>query len=74
LSEKNEISLIIPKGVAHGFQTLKENVELLYFHDNFYNPSSQDGVHPLDPMVQIKWLLPITEISQRDASFEFLSQ
>ena len=47
LSSDNHKSLIIPEGFAHGFQTLSENCELIYFHTEFYNPK-EDTLNPLD--------------------------
>ena len=73
LSETNGLSLLIPKGVAHGFQSLSEGVEMLYLHDNFYEPAAEDGIHPLDPSVGIRWPLEVTMLSSRDSSFNFLS-
>ncbi len=71
--EKNN-SILIPPGVAHGFQVLKENSELLYFHTENYSPSDEFGIHFLDPRVNIKWPLLQTNISDRDLSFKFLSK
>ncbi len=73
LSETNGLSLLIPKGVAHGFQSLSDGVEMVYLHDNFYEPSAEDGIHPLDPAVSIKWPLEVTMLSNRDSSFKFIS-
>ncbi len=48
LSEKNNEGLLVPEGFAHGFQTLEDNVDLIYFHSNFYNPGYEKGLNPLD--------------------------
>ena len=65
--------LIIPKGCAHGFQTLTENSNLLYFHSEFYSPDQEEGINYNDPIIKIKWPLPIREISNRDKEFKFLN-
>lgn len=72
LSEENRRSLCIPEGFAHGFQTLRDDCELLYLHSAAYAPQAEGGVHGLDPQVGISWPLPVTEMSARDNSHVFL--
>ena len=67
-------SIVIPPGVAHGFQTLDKNSELLYLHTENCSPDDEFGVSYMDPKVDIKWPLPRTQISERDLSFEPLSE
>lgn len=66
LSETNRRSLFIPKGFAHGFQTLVDGCELLYLHTADYSPSDEGAVNALDPRLGIAWPLPITIMSERD--------
>ena len=73
LTPEKHNSILIPPGVAHGFQTLKESSELLYMHTENYSPSDEFGVSFLDPRANIKWPHPQTKISDRDLSFEPLS-
>lgn len=73
LSEDNFKALYIPKGCAHGFQTLEDECELLYFHDEFYNPSQEGAVNFADPAFGINWPLPVSFISERDAGHKFLA-
>ena len=67
LSPDDANALLIPEGFAHGFQTLTPDVEMLYFHSEFYAPEYQAGIHPNDPEIKIDWPLEITEMSGRDA-------
>jgi dTDP-4-dehydrorhamnose 3,5-epimerase len=67
LTADNFKTLFIPEGFAHGFQTLTNNCDLLYFHTAAYNGPSEAGVNPQDPLLNIAWPLPVTELSQRDA-------
>src|SRR5262245_29294520 len=53
LSGENARALCIPKGFAHGFQTLTEDCEMLYFHTAPYVPAAEDGVHPADGRLNI---------------------
>lgn len=72
LSAKNKLTLLIPEGVAHGFQTLTENVQILYCHSQAYQKNSEGGVNIAEPRLAINWPLPITECSLRDQSFPLL--
>ena len=66
LSEENGSGFLIPRGLAHGFQTLVNNCELLYFHSAFYEKSSESAIKYDDPTLAIQWPLPVTDISERD--------
>ena len=74
LSEDNHTSLLLPEGVAHGFQALSHNVEMLYFHSAPYAPEAEDSIHPEDPLADIHWPLPITVISDRDKGKPFITR
>ncbi|BCL60559.1 dTDP-4-dehydrorhamnose 3,5-epimerase [Desulfomarina profundi] len=74
LSEENSLGLHIPEGFAHGFQTMTDSVELLYFHSAVYSPSAEDGLNPLDPKLALPWPLPHTAISERDEKHPVLNQ
>lgn len=67
LSEANGQALLIPRGCAHGFQVLSDGAELLYCHDAAYEPAAEDGVHPLDPRIAVRWPLAVSGLSGRDA-------
>jgi dTDP-4-dehydrorhamnose 3,5-epimerase len=66
LSQDNHRTLAIPEGFAHGFQTLRENCELLYLHTAAYQPDSEAGLDALDPRLAIEWPQQISERSMRD--------
>lgn len=73
LSGANNRSLLIPEGFAHGFQTLTEDVELLYCHSAAYQAKAEGGLNPLDQGLGIDWPLPVSELSERDRSHPFLN-
>jgi dTDP-4-dehydrorhamnose 3,5-epimerase len=73
LSPENKKTLVIPEGFAHGFQTLTDDCEMLYFHTAAYHPPAECGLNPRDPVLAIEWPLPISEISERDASHPFIA-
>jgi dTDP-4-dehydrorhamnose 3,5-epimerase len=74
LSQLNARMVIIPEGCAHGFQTLEAESELLYLHTEYYTPDAEEGVSYNDPLLNISWYLPVTEISVRDQGHLFLPQ
>lgn len=72
LSADNHRTLVIPEGFAHGFQTLTDDCEMLYFHTAAYQPDAERGVNALDPRLAIQWPLPFAGLSPRDAAHPFL--
>ncbi len=72
LSGDNLTALLIPEGFAHGFQTLTDEVEMLYLHSAAHAPQSEDGLHVSDPRLALPWPLPIELLSDRDRAFGFL--
>tara|TARA_B110000438_G_scaffold166214_1_gene159003 strand:+ start:262 stop:831 length:570 start_codon:yes stop_codon:yes gene_type:complete len=44
--ESRNKMLYIPKGIAHGFLSLKDNTIVNYKCDNLYNPSYESGINP----------------------------
>jgi len=74
LSQDNSRMLIIPEGCAHGFQTLEARSELLYLHTEYYTPDAEDGLVYNDPLLNISWPLPVTEISERDLRHPLLTK
>lgn len=67
LSAENRMSLVIPPGCAHGFQTLCDDAETLYYVTSPYHGAAEDGLNPFDPALAIRWPLTVTEVSERDA-------
>ncbi|MCD4833167.1 MAG: dTDP-4-dehydrorhamnose 3,5-epimerase [Bacteroidales bacterium] len=73
LSQENLKMMFIPKGFAHGFQTLEDNCELLYFHTEFYDQKYERGIRFDDQAIDIKWNLELSNISERDKHHPCLS-
>ena len=72
LSVDNHKTLVIPEGFAHGFQTLTDNCEMLYFHTATYHTEAEGGLNPHDPQLAIAWPMQVVGLSQRDATHPFL--
>jgi dTDP-4-dehydrorhamnose 3,5-epimerase len=66
--------MYVPEGYAHGFQSLEDNVELLYLHTEFYSPEHEGGVRYDDPKINISWPLEITDISKKDELHPLLAE
>ena len=69
LSEENHKMLYVPKGFAHGFQTLTDDTEVFYQISEFYVPDHAKGVRWNDPAFNIQWVLTPTVISKKDQSY-----
>lgn len=73
LTGNNHTTLFIPKGFAHGFQTLTADCEMLYFHTAQYSPDHERGLNALDPLLGIEWPLPVNDRSPRDLAHPMLT-
>jgi dTDP-4-dehydrorhamnose 3,5-epimerase len=69
LTAENRRALYVPEGFAHGFQTLVDDVEVMYQVSQDYMPSAEGGVRYNDPAFGINWPLPISEISPKDTQW-----
>ncbi|CAH2598739.1 dTDP-4-dehydrorhamnose 3,5-epimerase [Rhodovastum atsumiense] len=69
LTAANRLRLYIPKGFAHGFQTLEDKTEVSYLISEFYAPEAASGVRFDDPRFGITWPLPVAAISARDTAW-----
>jgi dTDP-4-dehydrorhamnose 3,5-epimerase len=74
LSAGNHRTLVIPDGFAHGFQTLAENCELLYFHTAAWRPDAEGGLSPHDSRLDIRWPEAVAELSPKDAAYPFIGE
>jgi len=70
LDDERRDAVYVPAGVAHGFQTLRDDVEVLYQMSDYYVPELAAGVRWNDPALAIAW--PLTSdltIATRDAGY-----
>ena len=65
-------ALLVPPGVAHGFQTLVDDTEVLYQIAGATVPEAACGVRWDDPAFGIVWPLPVSEIAPRDAAYPWV--
>ena len=62
LSEENHRQLFIPRGFAHGFAVLTDEVIFQYKCDNFYAPESEGAIAWDDPDLGIDWKIPSDKV------------
>lgn len=68
LSGENKRQLLVPRGFAHGYGVLEDDTIFAYKCDNYYDKSSESGIHCEDLSLEIDWLIPIEKriISEKD--------
>jgi dTDP-4-dehydrorhamnose 3,5-epimerase len=66
LTELDQRMLYVPRGFAHGYQTLTDHTEITYQVSEFYAPRHEGGVRYNDPAFGIEWPLEVTAISDKD--------
>lgn len=66
LSEKKNSMHLIPKGFAHGYQSLTDNCELVYFHSNFYSKKKSKSISPIKNKFKINWPIKKIIVSKKD--------
>jgi dTDP-4-dehydrorhamnose 3,5-epimerase len=69
LTEENGRMLYVPAGFAHGFQTLVDDTDVAYQVSHPYTAGAEGGLRWDDPAFGIAWSLPVTTISEKDASW-----
>lgn len=72
LTEENHLQLFIPRGFAHGFSILSQEVIFQYKCDNFYAPQSEGALAWDDSDLNINWRIPTNQIilSEKDKHHE----
>jgi len=73
LTPDNGRALYIPKGCAHGFQTLADDTEVFYQIAGEYHPASGCGVRWNDPAAGIAWPVAAAYLSERDRGLPLLA-
>ncbi len=74
LTAENRLAILIPPGVAHGYQTLEDDTEMLYFVTEYYEPSSEQTLYWRDETISIRWPVEKKIISKKDQEGLVMSQ
>jgi len=74
LTGENHRQLFIPRGFAHGFAVLSDEVLFQYKCDNYYAPQSEGGILWNDPSLHIDWRIPADKVilSEKDTKHPLL--
>jgi dTDP-4-dehydrorhamnose 3,5-epimerase len=71
LTADNRRQIYVPRGFAHGYQTLADDTEVFYQVSAYYTPSAERGIRWNDPRFAIAWPMPEEAIvSPKDAAWE----
>jgi dTDP-4-dehydrorhamnose 3,5-epimerase len=73
LDEKKNQILYIPKGYAHGFQTLCKDCILVYIHSENFDKELDKGLYALDEKLKIKWPIKKKILSIKDKNYNKLN-
>ena len=72
LNAENNRAVFIPEGFAHGFQSLCDDVQLLYMHTAAWSGENERGLRFDDRRLAIRWPLPVSVVSEKDATLELI--
>ena len=74
LSAENKRQLFIPRGFAHGFITLTDDVEVQYKADNYYAPECDGNIRWNDPDIGVAWPIEPVILSEKDTKAPTLKE
>ncbi len=74
LSAENKRIFYLPRGFAHGFLTLTDNVTFVYKVDNLYAPDCDRSIRFDDPEIGVQWGISDPILSQKDQNAPFLRE
>ena len=74
LTEDNKKQLLIPKGFAHGFLTLTDDVEVQYKVDEYYSPENDRSIRFDDPEIGVAWDVDSPILSDKDLNAPSLKE
>lgn len=72
LSADNGDMMYVPRGFAHGYQSLTAGATAHYLVSAFYAPEAEGALRHDDPAIGIRWPQPVTDISAKDANWPLL--
>jgi dTDP-4-dehydrorhamnose 3,5-epimerase len=73
LHDDDGVTLFVPPGYAHGYQTLTDATTVLYAIGPGYVAEARRGINACDPALGISWPLPVRNVSERDRALPALA-
>ena len=70
LSDKNCLSLYIPRGFAHAYYSYEKTNIVYYKLSNYYKPNFESGINLMDESLKIKWPKKRFQISKKDKKLQ----
>ncbi len=67
--ERPDVGVLVPRGFATGYLTLEDDVDVLYFSDNYYRPEAEQGIRWNDPAAALDWQTTAPDLSDKDAAW-----
>lgn len=66
LTAENKKAVFIPEGLAHAYQALTDDAEVIYSSSCFYTPGAERGLRWNDPAFKIDWPIKDAIVSDKD--------
>ena len=70
LSDKNCLSLYVPKGFAHAYYSYEKENIIYYKLDNYYAPNYENGIIYSDKYIRINWPRKNMVVSNKDKKLQ----
>jgi len=74
LNSKIPKAIFIEEGLAHAFIALEDDTIVTYFVNQYFNPSNEKAINPLDSEISINWGNLKYLISEKDNNAKTLSE
>ena len=74
LNSKTPNAIFIEEGLAHAFIALEDDTTVTYFVNQYFNPTNEKAINPLDPEISINWGNLKYLISEKDKNAKTLSE
>lgn len=69
LSAENGLLMYVPRGFAHGYQSLSDGATVHYMVSDYYAPDAEGGLRHDDSAIGITWPMPVSQVSPKDAAW-----
>jgi dTDP-4-dehydrorhamnose 3,5-epimerase len=69
LTADNRRAIFVPEGLAHAYQALTNDAEVIYSASCAYVPGAERGVRWNDPRFDIEWPIREAIVSEKDAKW-----